>query len=314
MEITQLHYFKTVAKYESFTKASQELHITQSALSHSISQLEKDIGFSLFERRKGGRITINKDGRFFLSQVIRILNTLENTVSAVREMAGLDRGVIDVAISESVFLNSVIYDFLLEHPNVQLNCCLQSPEQMRASLDDGTLNFAVCKSRIDGADLLWQSVYRDHMTVLLPDDHPLAHRDRLSLYELKDETFIFSNLGYDMNSETLDLCHIAGFEPRVLYKGSSQDLPGLLVSAGLGILLTPFSISAGLHTFDPAAAPPTDNQLGAHRNVISIPLADDFSVREIGIVKKTGQFQSEAAQAFYHAVLDYYAKLPSLGN
>ena len=66
MEITQLHYFKTVAKFESFTRAAEELHITQSALSRSIAQLENDIGIQLFERRKGGKITLNRDGRFFL--------------------------------------------------------------------------------------------------------------------------------------------------------------------------------------------------------------------------------------------------------
>ena len=63
MEITQLHYFKTVAKFESFTRAAEELHITQSALSRSIAQLENDIGIQLFERRKGGKITLNRDGR-----------------------------------------------------------------------------------------------------------------------------------------------------------------------------------------------------------------------------------------------------------
>ena len=59
MEITQLTYFKTVAKYESFTKAAMELHITQSALSRSIAQLESEIGVLLFERKKGGKITLN---------------------------------------------------------------------------------------------------------------------------------------------------------------------------------------------------------------------------------------------------------------
>ena len=309
MEITQLHYFKTVAKYESFTKASQELHVTQSALSHSIAQLENDIGFSLFERRKGGRITINKDGRFFLTQVIRILNTLENTVSAVREMAGLERGVIDIAISESVFLNTVIYDFLLDYPDVQLNCCLQSPEQMKASLEDGTLNFAVCRQRIPHAELSWQPIYRDQMTVMLPEEHPLAVREGLYLHELHQESFIISNLGYDMNSEAVDLCRTAGFEPHIVYRGSSQDLPGLLVSAGLGVLLTPLSISQSLHAFDPAV--PGEDLPEKHLKVICVPLLDEFAKSEIGIVMKSGQFQSEAALALYARIVEYYDQLAS---
>ena len=100
MEITQLTYFKTVAKYESFTKAAMELHITQSALSRSIAQLESEIGVLLFERKKGGKITLNNDGRFFLQHVIQMLNGLDNTVAAVKERAGLERGVIHQWVSD----------------------------------------------------------------------------------------------------------------------------------------------------------------------------------------------------------------------
>ena len=107
MEITQLHYFKTVAKHESFTLAAEELHITQSALSRSIAQLEADIGIQLFERRKGG-VTLNRDGHFFLQHVIQVLNTLENTVSAVKEMAGLETGVVNISISEFIFIKHII--------------------------------------------------------------------------------------------------------------------------------------------------------------------------------------------------------------
>ena len=64
MELSQLAYFRAVARTEHFTRAAEELHITQSALSRSIAQLESDIGIQLFERRKGGKITMNRDGRF----------------------------------------------------------------------------------------------------------------------------------------------------------------------------------------------------------------------------------------------------------
>lgn len=310
MEITQLHYFKTVAKYESFTKASQELHVTQSALSHSIAQLEDDIGFSLFERRRGGRITINKDGRFFLAQVVQILSTLENTVSAVREMAGLERGVIYIATSESVFLNTVIYDFLLDYPNVQLNCCLQSPEQMKSSLDDGTLNFVVCRTRLAEAGLTWKPIYEDQMTVMLPRSHSLAGRTGIYLHELSEEPFIVCNLGYDMSSEAVDLCRMAGFEPRVVYKGNSQDLAGMLVSAGLGVLLTPNSISQSLRAFTPAV--PGEEMPEKHLNVVCVPLLDDFAKSEIGIVMKSGQFQSEAARSLNERIVEYYSHLDAI--
>ena len=153
MEITQLTYFKTVAKYESFTKAAMELHITQSALSRSIAQLESEIGVLLFERKKGGKITLNNDGRFFLQHVIQMLNGLDNTVAAVKERAGLERGVIQLALNEGIYIRHILRRFLLDHSNVQVNCTFLSDEQIKVGLDDCTLNFAICDHQIYGQEL-----------------------------------------------------------------------------------------------------------------------------------------------------------------
>lgn len=299
MEITQLHYFKTVAKFESFTRAAEELHITQSALSRSIAQLESDIGIQLFERRKGGKITLNRDGRFFLRYVVQVLNTLENTVSAVKEMAGLERGGVNIAISEFVFVKNVIFDFLREHPDVRLNCRLQSQDQMRASLDDGTINFALCKAPIPGPDLLWQPLFTDRMAVVLPPGHPLSGRKSIHLDELREEHFIVSNLGFDMSSEMIRMCHLAGFEPYIVYEGSGEDLCGKLVSAGVGVMLAPYSITLGVERLGVDMVP-----------IPSIPLADSFAESQIGAVMKWGQFQSEAALALFERISAFYAGLP----
>lgn len=302
MEIAQLHYFKTVAGMGSFTRAAEELHITQSALSRSVAQLEADIGFQLFERRKGGRLSINRNGRFFLTHVTRILNSLENTVSAVKEMSGLKQGIINIALSEAIFIKNVLYEFLMDYPDVRLNCRLQSNEQMREGLDNGTLNFAICKAPIIGADLTWQPLFEDAMTVMMPADHPLAKRQYIYLHELSQERFIISNLGFDMESFCSQMCNLAGFDPYIIYEGAGEDLAGMLVAAGLGVMITPYSVSYGVRDMK--------IDVSNENRVISIPLADEFAISKIGIVIKTGQFQSEAALALYERILVFYQSLP----
>lgn len=299
MEITQLHYFKTVAKYESFTQAAEELHITQSALSRSIAQLENDIGIQLFERRKGGCITLNRDGHFFLQHVIQVLNTLENTVSAVKEMAGLETGVVNVSLSEFIFIKHIVLQFLKDFPNVRLSCFLQSNEQARASLDNGTLNFAICKEPIAGPELVWTPLFRDRMCAILPPNHRFSDRESLHLAELKDEHFIISNLGYDMATSFVEMCNRAGFEPYIVYEGNGEDLCGRLVAQGIGVMIAPYSINQGVRLMgvDKIAVP-------------NIPLADDFAESEIGIVHRKGQFQSEAAKELRRRVEEFYTSLP----
>lgn len=299
MEITQLHYFKTAARFESFTKAAEELHITQSALSRSIAQLESDIGIQLFERKRGGHITLNKDGLFFLHHVTEILNTLENTVSAVKEMSGLEQGIIDIAVTEAVFVKNVILDFMKDYPDIRLTCRLQSSEQIRQSLDDGSLNFAICDERIYGEGLEWQHLFTDHLTVMLPEDHPLRERSSLRLEELKEEHFIISNIGYDMESKIVQLCKRAGFSPYIVYEGTGEDLCGQLVSQGTGIMITPYSISASLHYLN--------KQLPIQGG---IPLNESYATNEIGIITKKGQFQSQAAEALSEKIREHFQSLP----
>ena len=303
MEITQLHYFKTVARYESFTKAAEALHITQSALSRSIAQLESDIGFPLFERNRGGKIRLNQNGSFFLVQVTKILNDLENTVSAVRSMTGLDQGMVNIALSETVFLKNVFYDFLKDYPEVRLNCRVQSNEQIREGLENGTLNYAVCQSPIISPSLNWQHLYTDPMMVMMPASSPLAEKSSLYLHELCSSHFIISNLGFGMSSLVNTMCNRAGFEPYVIYEGNGEDLSGMLVAAGLGIMITPYSISYGVQSMNMNIG--DDNT-----KVVNIPLADSFARSEIGIAMKQGEFQSKAALELYERIVAYYHSLP----
>ena len=303
MEITQLYYFKAVAKYESFTKAAESLHITQSALSRSIAQLEDDIGFPLFERNKGGRIKLNQNGKFFLVEVTKVLNDLNNTISAVRAMTGLDQGVVNIALSETVFLKNIFYEFLKDYPNIRLNCRLQSNEQIKEGLENGVLNFAVCQSPIIGPTLDWVHLYSDPIMVTMLATHPLAKMSNLHLHELCHEHFIISNIGFGMSSLVKTMCNQAGFEPYVVYEGGGEDLAGMLTAAGLGVMITPYSISCGLKSMNMM------EENGA-ADLVRIPLIDDFAKSEIGIAIKQGQFQSKAAIELYDRIVDFYKNLP----
>src|SRR3954454_11868431 len=96
MELLQLKYFQTVARIEHMTKAAEELHIAQPALSKTIARLESDLGVPLFDRHKR-QITLNAFGRIFLEQVEIELTALEEGKRRVTEEAGLERGRVFLA-------------------------------------------------------------------------------------------------------------------------------------------------------------------------------------------------------------------------
>lgn len=298
MEIVQLNYFKAIAQYGSFTRAADVLHVTQSALSRSIASLEQDIGFPLFER-KGNHIFLTMDGQAFLTAAIEALNLLSSTVDATRARAGLEYGAVRIGIAESVFLKNLIRDFLLEHPNVHIFCKILSEGQIRRSLEEGEINFAVTRERPVGPKIQWEEIFSDRMVVRFPPGHPLAERDGVQLSELSEEHFIISNVGYDMQSEIVALCHLAGFHPHITYEGCGEDLAGLLVDDGLGIMLAPDSIGQGVKYLGNALS----------HVPAGVPIVDDFASSKLGIATKKGQFQSDAALWLMEMIRSYYLKL-----
>lgn len=298
MEIMQLNYFKAVAQYGSFTKAADVLHVTQSALSRSIAALEQDIGFPLFER-KGNHIFLTMDGQAFLTAAIEALNLLSSSVDATRARAGLEYGAVRIGIAESVFLKNIVRDFLLEHPNVHIFCKILSEGQIQRSLEEGEINFAVTRERPVGPKIQWEEIFTDRMMVRFPPNHPLAERDGVHLSELSAEHFIISNVGYDMQSEIVALCHLAGFHPHITYEGCGEDLAGLLVDDGLGIMLAPYSIGQGVKVLGCAVS----------HVPAGVPIVDDFASSKIGIATKKGQFQSDAALRLMEMIRSYYLKL-----
>ena len=126
MELNQLRYFQTVAEYGQMTRAAEELHISQSSLSKTISMLEKDVGVKLFDRL-GNRIALNSVGRSFLNRVDRLLLELED---AVREANASDYGSIHFAVNISGLCTNYIDSFLRQNPKVKLQQSLMDPEQM----------------------------------------------------------------------------------------------------------------------------------------------------------------------------------------
>ncbi|UUZ92796.1 LysR family transcriptional regulator [Paenibacillus sp. P25] len=139
MESLQLRYFRTVARMEHMTKAAQELHIAQPALSKTIARLEEDVGVPLFDRH-GGRIRLNTFGKAYLARVEQALNLLEEGRKEVSELAGLEHGSIHLATSTMDRLSEPLGEFLSLHPEVNFRITQASAKEMAALAEAGEVD------------------------------------------------------------------------------------------------------------------------------------------------------------------------------
>lgn len=302
MDVTQLMYFRTVAETGSFTRAAESLHMTQSALSKSIARLEEEVGLRLFER-EGNRISLNRFGQRFLLDTEPILRQFGDCVRAVREMAGLEQGDVRIAISKDSFIDHIIRQFLLDYPDVSFHSYLLSPDQMIDALEKGTVDLAVTTDQLVGTGIQWQGLYHDQLEVLLSDRHPLAQADELCLSQLRNERFVVTNSNYNMENVIRNLCVLSGFEPKIMYEGTSTDMPMHFIAIGKAVMITPRSISLGVRNMllNPSEA----------SNVLRIPLRNEFPEMQktLGVAFKEGHYQSQAAQAFYERILAFYSQI-----
>ena len=245
MELRHLRYFLAVAEELHFGRAAEKLHIAQPPLSQQIQQLERELGFPLF-LRANRRVTLTAGGTVFLHDIRHSLASIEQAVQAARRADQGETGTLAVGFSTSAtfeVLPALLSAFRARRPEVALSLYeLNAAEQKRALLDR-RLDVGLARPSIPDDGLTVEAVLREPLIAALPETHPLARQDSLTLADLSDEPFVLSpeNPRPSYADMVKTLCAGAGFVPRVVQE--AREMPTLLslVAAGLGVTLTPAS-------------------------------------------------------------------------
>jgi len=297
MELSQLEYFKIASRHRSFTQAAEELHITQPALSISMSKLEKELGAALFDRNVNS-LQLTSAGRAFLVWCNQALTALDSGVREVRDIRGTGGGNVCVAVSEAIFIKHLVRDFLHSHENASLQCYLLTHDQMRTALSEGTVDFVISRGALHGPDIFWTPVYKDCLTALMTTQNPLAKRPKIRMEDLADEFFLMGDLVYEMKSFVYDLCYSAGFSPKIRYEGHESDVASMLRALEHTVMLTYNSTTFGVQA-----------DIGDVEDVTAVPI-EDAKLEPVGMGLRTNRYQSAAVQDFFEMVHEYFLSLP----
>ncbi|CAB3831416.1 LysR substrate-binding domain-containing protein [Achromobacter aegrifaciens] len=246
MDLRQLRYFAAIAEEQSFTKAAQKLHISQPPLSQQLSNLEDDLGVRLFIRTSRS-VQLSEAGSVLLPHVHAVLDRLDEARLQVQRVAQGLEGCVTLGLTGSHFLGTLpqfIREFRQERPRVDVSLKEMPPADQLTGLQDRRLD--LCLSRgipadpAFSAELLWH----DSSVVVLPPGHPLSHRKRLRLHELKNEDFVFFRLGSSIFADSVyQACLFSRFEPKIVQQVVEVPAVVNLVAAGLGVSIVPESIA-----------------------------------------------------------------------
>lgn len=287
MEWQQLEYFRAVARLEHFTRAAEQLAVSQPALSRSIARLEEELGVPLFER-EGRSVRLTRYGRLFLQRVERAMREIAEARREIEELQDPGRGEVRLGFLHTFGIHLVpelIGEFHRIYPNVTFYLAQHAAGRIFRQLEAGEIDLCLLSPPVRRPGIGWVDLKTEELYVIVRPDHPLAGRGRVDLRELAGEPFISLKRGYGMRTITEELCARAGFSPHIAFEGEEVATVAGLVAAGLGVALVPDF--------------PGLDAVRVHK----LPVADPPCRRVIGMAWVEGRFLSPAAARFREFVI-----------
>lgn len=262
MELQQLRYVLTVAETNSFTRAAERCLVVQSALSHQIARLEKELGARLFERTSR-RVRLTPAGAAFLPAARQCLDAAERAASEVAAAVGEVRGRLAVGLIPTVAavdIPGALRDFRQRYPHVRISLRVGASEDLVEQVRDGAIEVAFLglptTDQPHGVE--FRELGRDTLVAVVAPDHPLAGQSAVTLRRLSSEVFV------DLPAKTAgrvqsDLAfEAAGLTRDVAFEVTTADFMGRLVSQGLGVAMLPSAYApqlTGVTAIEVADAP-----------------------------------------------------------
>jgi DNA-binding transcriptional LysR family regulator len=291
----QLRVFEAVARHLSFSRAAEEMHLSQPAVSTLVKQLEGHAGLALFEQL-GKKVYLTPAGAEMLRHARAIIGQLREAEDAMAQLKGVAGGTLNVAVISAgdYFFTRLLAEFRRRNPGVKFNLGVFNRAELLLQLANNLTDLAVMVRPPEELDTIHQSFAPHPYVVVAPPDHPLAGKRRIAVAALAQEAFLVRERGSDTWNCMREAFGNQFSQLRITMEIRSTETIKQAVIAGLGIAF----LSA--HTLG------TERRLGqlAVLDVVGFPAQFDWYV-----VHRRNKKLPAVAQAFKQFLLADGARL-----
>lgn len=273
LEIRHLRLVAAIAATGSVTKAAEQLHLTQSALSHQLRDIEDRLKTSFFVRL-GRRMLLTPAGERVLDTARRVLEEVQRAEEDVQRLAGGGEGVIRVCTECNTgyhWLPPLLAAFRRKHPNVAVNVMAEATNRPVPALLNGELDLAVLSNRTTERGLRLRPLFEDEMVAIVAPRHPLAQKAWVSPRELADEHLLLYTSTPADSFVLRKVLGPAGLVPRRLSFIMLTEAMIELARAGIGVGVLP-RWSGERAIASKAIVPVSIGRRGVHRQWIAATL------------------------------------------
>ena len=234
MDLRKLDIFRAVAAQGSFSRAAEQLHMAQPAVSIAVRKL----GLVLFDRG-GRRITLTAEGRTLLQQAVAILEQVASLQATGGALRGLLQGELAIACPSMLatyYLPDLLGRFLVLHPQLRTVVTQAGTDRIRQWLLDDEIELGVISGASEDAvgDFATAPLVDEEIVLCMAEDHPWAGRSAVPVAELQDSPMVVYESGYFIRKRLDELCASHGVSPDLRLQSNFLPLLIRMVKQGLG--------------------------------------------------------------------------------
>ena len=244
MDIRQLEYFTELAKTKNFRKASENLHLSQPALSKSIRLLEEELHTVLIARTNKS-FELTDTGEALLRKAVFLIQQFQDVYKTIEDVRLSNQGEIKIGIPNILgFLCyfELICEFQKKYPGIKIAVSGEGTKDINAALRAERLDLGIgmlSENVPIPKDLQVIPLTHDYGVMAVNTSKAYAEFDAISIRDVKDENFVLVNEQYLLYDDIMQLCMQAGFTPNVTAKSSQWDFLLKMVEANFGVSILP---------------------------------------------------------------------------
>lgn len=232
----QLKVFEAAARHSSFTRAAEELFLTQPTVSMQIKQLTKSVGLPLFEQ-VGKRLYLTEAGRELFATCRQIFDTIAQFEMKVADLKGLKQGQLRLAVitTAKYFIPRLLGPFCQLYPGIDISLQVTNHERILERMSSNLDDLYIMSQVPENLDVNFEPFLENPLVVFAPISHPLAKERNIPIQRLSNEPFIMREPGSGTRRAVQSLFDEHGITVKVKLELGSNEAIKQAIAGGLGI-------------------------------------------------------------------------------
>ena len=295
MDVQHIRYFLAVAKHESFSKAAEELFVTQPILTRCVKNLEKELGVQLIERSTK-HFTLTEAGQILLRQGSQLLQQHKDIYRQMEDMADGQSGELRISgpgVLLDMYFPKLVTQFRKAHPGVRITIRERGSLTVVQDVLEGGADIGLVMLPLANEEHLQIiPIVKDEIHAVVHKNHPMAKLESVHIRQLEGLDLITYNQNTTLYHAFEKMCRQEGFSPVIAYQSMMPGFILDILSYGdcVGIFPAPMLRQA------------------KREYLISIPLVPQFPW-QIAMITKKGRYISKATESFLSFTQDFLSKM-----